>query len=269
LERFASYELGGKAAPVYISEPETSPPLGVVVVVHEVWGLTPFIEYACRRLAQQGFRVAAPSLYWREEELFSTERVRQGLKLVWGLSLRDRYDPAKLGAALKRERASKETEKMLKTLYDKRFRARILRDLLLLARRLASQHPALRISAIGFSMGGRLAMELAAAFPALASCVTFSGSPVPGPTMWKIHCPTLMLYGSEDKFMLGELPSFIRDAKPRGELTVKIFPSAGHEFFDHTDEAYRAKASDSAWAELFGLLRWTSGSTASHSTLNK
>ncbi len=198
-----------------------------------------------------------PSFIGGRRPIFSPERVRRGLKLVWNLSLKERYQPGKLESALSQGRASPETAKMLRLLYDRRFRVAILDDVRHLARSLSTEHPGTGLAAMGFSMGGKLALELAAAFPETRACAAFSAAPVRGAALRKIRCPILLLYGSKDTFMTGDLPDFLRDAMDSGkDLTLKILPSAGHEFFDNTAKSgYNAPASSAAWSACLNLLQ--------------
>lgn len=226
-------------------------------MIHEVWGFTPFIRGVCKRLSHQGFRAVAPVLYWRDKELFSAEKIRDGMRAVWDLSLDERYKRTRLEAALKKGRASSEAASMLRILYDKRFRSRLLHDLLSLASCLREEHPDLRMGTIGFSMGGKLALQLAGSYPELAACVTYSAKPLLGPEVGKIRSPLLLLYGSEDSFMLRDLPAFVKEAVDKGkEFELKVYPSAGHEFFDNTTMGdFRAVAAQDAWETSIGFLR--------------
>jgi carboxymethylenebutenolidase len=254
---FMQYKTKGGQAEAYFSNPEGGRPVGQVIVIHEVWGFTRFIQEACGRLSRQGFRAVAPILYWRDKELFSAKTIREGTKVVWGLSLEERYQHARLEAALRKGRASSEAASMLRILYDKRFRSKLLRDLKSLASSLRKEYPDLRTGAIGFSMGGKLALQLAGSHPGLAACVTYSAEPVLGPTVGKIRSPMLLLYGSEDRFVTRDLPAFVKEAVDKGkELELKMYPSAGHEFFDHTDKRdFRAAAAEDAWETSGGFLR--------------
>jgi carboxymethylenebutenolidase len=251
------YPVKGERAEAYFSNPEGGHPVGQVIVVHEVWGFTQFIQQACERLSRQGFRAVAPILYWRHKELFSAETLREGLRAVWNLSIEERYQRARLEAALKKGRLSSEAASMLRILYDKRFRSLLLRDLESLASGLREEHPDLRTGAIGFSLGGKLALQLAGSHPELAACVAYSSEPFLGPTFGKIRSPLLLLYGIEDRFMLKGLPVFVRKAVDKGkELELKLYPSAGHEFFDSTDaKGYRAAAAEDAWRASADFLR--------------
>jgi carboxymethylenebutenolidase len=251
------YPAKGGQAVAYFSNPEGGRPLGQVIVIHEVWGFTRFISDACNRISRQGFRAVAPILYWRDKGLFSAETIRQVMKVVWDLSLEERFQRARLEAALKKGRASNEAASMLRILYDRRFRSQLVRDLKSLAGSLRKEYPDLRVGAVGFSMGGKLALQLAGSYPELAACVTYSAEPVLGLTVGKIRSPVLLLYGSEDRFMLRGLPAFVKEAAAKGkELELKMYPSAGHEFFDHTrGRDHRADAAADAWETSNDFLR--------------
>lgn len=251
------YKGKGGQGEAYLSNPESSSPVGQVIVIHEVWGFTQFIQDVCNRLSREGFRAVAPILYWRHKEVLSAATLREGMKAVWHLSLEERYQRAKLDSALKKGGASSNAASALRILYSQRFRSQLLRDLLALAGIIQKEHPDLRSGTIGFSFGGKLAMQLAAGRPDLAACVCYSAKPVLGPSVGKIRSPLLLLYGSEDRFMLGDLPAFVRSVVDKGkELELKIYPSAGHEFFDHTDKAgFRAAAAEDGWKTSADFLK--------------
>lgn len=254
---FVEYLAKGETAKAYCLNPKVSPPLGQVIVVHEVWGFAKHIKDMCGRLSREGFRAVAPILYWRDSVRFSPENIREGMRLVWDLSLEERYRPARLEAALNEGRASSETAAMLRILYEKQFRTTLKLDIVSLARSLREEYPRQRIGAIGFSMGGKLAMQLAADFPGLAACVAYSAEPVDGVTLGKIASPMMLLYGGEDKFMMRDLPAFVNDADKKGkDVSLKTYPSAGHEFFDQTNRrGYRAAAAEDAWGASIDFLR--------------
>jgi carboxymethylenebutenolidase len=261
---FVNYETRDGQAEAYRSDPRSGRPLGQVVVIHEVWGLTQSIRDACERLSRDGFLAVAPVLYWRDQQLFSPERIREGMKLVWGLTLEERYRPRLLAAALTKGHASKETRSMLRTFYDKGFRRLLLQDLRSLANHMRKESPDLRTGAMGFSMGGKLALQLAESSPEIAACVAYSSDPVRGAAVGQTRRPLLLFYGSEDRFMTRNLGAFVQEAAAKGrELALKIYPSAGHEFFDPGNKKeYRAGAAEDAWETSIDFLLKRLSSTA-------
>jgi len=87
------YKVDGGLAEAFCVNPKAGRPIGQVIVIHEVWGFTRFIQGICSALSREGFRAVAPMLYWRHKALFSPETVRAGMKVVWDLSLSERYRP--------------------------------------------------------------------------------------------------------------------------------------------------------------------------------
>ena len=274
---FFEYPADGGRAEAYRADPRSGDAVGQVIVVHEVWGFSGFIKDACGRLAREGFRAVAPVLYWRDKELFSRKRMVEGMKVVWDLSLDERYVSEKLDAALDQGRASPETRSMLTQLYDGGFRTKLQHDLLSLARRLRAEDPKLPMGVVGFSMGGKLALQLSAEFPDVSACVAYSSEPALGGAARKIRSPTLLLYGGEDKFMMRGLPSFVGDLIEGGtELALKAYPSAGHEFFDRSRRReYRVAAAEDAWATAMAFLKkelsvgWEAGAARGSRTKQK
>src|SRR5207249_8128678 len=138
-------------------------PMGAVIVVHEVWGFNSYIQDVCRRVASLGYSALAPMLYWSEGGmLFEPEAIRQAMRVVWDLSLPERYDRTELLAAIREKRAPDKIGQLLNVLYDRDFRARMLQDLVSLAESATSE--GIPAGTIGFSMGGGLALRLAARF---------------------------------------------------------------------------------------------------------
>ncbi|HUI01332.1 MAG TPA: dienelactone hydrolase family protein [Nitrososphaerales archaeon] len=256
MEGFFRYPVKDGNAEAYAAEPVGRRAAGQVLVVHEVWGFTRFIRKTCDDLSNEGFRAVAPVLYWRDRDVFSEKNIREGLKTVWGLSLEERRQRAKLEAAIEKGGASPAAASMLRKLYDPGFRARILEDLVSLARHSRRERPDLALGALGFSMGGKMAMQTAAAFGGMAACVAVSSEPLVGPSLGKVRAPLLLLYGSDDAFMLRSLPAFVEEAVSRGKaVALKLYPSAGHEFFDPAHKDYLPAAAKDARESALDFMR--------------
>jgi len=225
-----------------------------VIVLHEVWGMTPFIESVCRGLAGQGLAAFAPRLYWRDRNLFSGGNIREAMSVVWDLPLGDRYDRRKRELAFQRAEASREVRRLLGTLYDRSYRSLLAGDVAALARSVSGRRR--KLAVVGYSMGGGFALGLAARRSALSACVTFSAEPPRSADLAKILAPILSFYGSEDSFMTARVPRFVADALRLGKaLTVAIYPSAGHEFFDReSPSGYVPSAAAESWRTLTRFL---------------
>jgi len=226
------YRAGDGSAEARFADPGGSAP--AVIVLHEVWGMTPFIEGVLADLADLGFASFAPVLYWRDRELFSAENIREAMKAVWKLPLEERFDRRKRRSWVTEAKAPTDASRLLDKLYDQGYRSLICDDVLRLALAVSRDRPSL--GAVGYSMGGGFAFRLAAGFKDLRACVTYSAQP-PSPTdLAESRSPLLSFYGSRDRFMTKRVPEFVAEALRLGrELTLKVYPSAAHEFFDRYD----------------------------------
>jgi len=239
---------GHEAAEAYVALPPR--PRAAVIVIHEVWGLDDYVRSACERLKEAGFAAYAPALYWREKGLFTPARVREAMRVVWDLSLEERHQRRKLDYAVAKKKAPEKTKDLLVTLYDREFRSRMLGDVVALARH-ASKLTG-RVGVVGFSMGGGLALRLAAAYPPLRACAVFSAEPPGREVVKRIRAPVLAMYGSDDHFMTRRVPEFVGDALESGmDITLKTYPSAGHEFFRWPTGGH---ASEDAWRTAVAFL---------------
>ncbi len=237
----------GTAEAVFADPGGSAPP---VIVLHEVWGMTPFIESVCEELADQGFAAFAPLLFWRDGDLFSRENIRKAMSVVWDLPLGERYDRRNLEVAFERARASRGVRRLLGTLYDRSYRSLLAGDVAALARSVSGHRR--KLGVLGYSMGGGLALGLAAERSGVGACVTFSAEPPRSAELAKVRAPILSFYGSDDSFMAARVPEFVADALRLGKaLTLSVYPSAGHEFFDSgSPSGYEPGAAAESWRSL-------------------
>jgi len=245
------YEAGEGRAEAYFADAGRGAP--AVLVLHEVWGMTPFVRSVCSELAAVGFSAFAPDLYWRDKELFTGRNIREAMEIVWDLPLAERFDADKLSSAVRKGGASPEARTLLAKLYAKSFRSLLSGDVRALARAIGDRSPS--IGVIGYSMGGGFALRLAVGFENLRACVTFSSEPPSGAELAKIHSPMMSFYGSEDRFMAERVPTFVAEALRLGRrLTLQLYPGAGHEFFNKDDVGYEPVAAADSWAAVIRFL---------------
>ncbi len=239
------YRAGDGSSEARFADPGGSAP--AVIVLHEIWGMTTFIEGVLEDLADLGFASFAPVLYWRDKELFSAENIGEAMKAVWKLPLEERFDMRKRRSWVAKARAPADASRLLDKLYDHGYRSLIYGDILELARAVSRDRPSL--GAVGYSMGGGFAFRLAAGFKDLRACVTFSAQPPSATDLAESRSPLLSIYGSKDRFMTKRVPEFVAEALRLGrELTLKVYPAAAHEFFDKYDTVgYRPEFAADSW----------------------
>jgi carboxymethylenebutenolidase len=219
----------------YLALPDCEGSYAGLVLVPDVRGLYEHYRDVARRFAAEGLATLAVDLYAREgtPDLPDMQSVFR-----WMAALPD---------------------------------ARVLGDLRAAQRYLAARADVRgdAIGITGFCMGGQYALMAACSLEGFAACVSWYGmlryaetnerkpkSPldmVPG-----LSCPYLGLFGAEDAIipradvaeLEGRLANVVRDSE------VKVYPSAGHAFFnDSRPEMYRAGAAQDAWPRAVAFLR--------------
>ena len=241
---------GRSRIPVFLIE--TDPSKGCMIVLPEVWGLVPHIKDVCKRLSKLGFTTLAPDLYWRHKNLLVPEKILAAMRAVWGLSLKERYDLARVEKELTKKGASRETFEVVATLYNRGFRDRMLQDTISCARYAQSRYG--KVWSIGFCLGGGLSIRLATKIRTLAACVSFYGEPPDREEVGHIESPILSIHAETDEIINSKVPAFVGAAIASGkDLTLKIYPKTRHGFFNDTDEErYNERAANDAWE----LTKW-------------
>jgi len=116
-----------------------------------------------------------------------------------------------------------------------------------------------RIGAVGFCFGGNMSIRLACETD-LAACVVFYGeNPSPIERVKDIRGPVLGLYGAEDARINADLDELVKAmAEHRKDFEMRIYPGAGHAFFNDTNpSAYREAAARDAWDRVLRFYRRT------------
>lgn len=226
-----------------------------VLVLHEVWGFTSHTREACSNLSEAGYAAVAPLLFWRRRDLFTKERVREAMDAVWNMPLRDRFEKAKLEGALAKTRPSTEARDLLVTLYDRGFRAAMLKELVCLLETVVREGDGTAV--MGFSFGGGLAFRLAGESRLVKGCIAFSAEPPGTGIIKRINSPMLVFYGGGDSFTTRGVPKFVCDAlRHRKDVSVNIYGASGHEFFDRRNEReYEEGAAADSWEKTKRFLR--------------
>jgi carboxymethylenebutenolidase len=173
------------------------------------------------------------------------------------LPLKERYNRKKVMQILEQKLASRKIIELTTTLYNKRFRESMLRDLTSCTKYVTSRYT--KAGVIGFSMGGGLSFRLAARFPELRSCISFCGEPPEPQELQKITTPILAIYAGQDEFMNSRVPEFVRNSlKQKKDFTLRIYPSAKHEFFNKMNKHdYDRKITEDAWITTHDFLEQT------------
>lgn len=193
-----------------------------VIVIQEWWGLVDHIRDVCDRFARAGFVALAPDLYRGE----ATSDPDEAGRLMMGLEI-----------------------------------PRAARDLDAAAQALLAQDAVdgARVGAIGFCMGGQLALYAATRNPRVGAVADFYGiHPQVTLDLSGLQAPVLGVFAEKDEFVSPEaarkLESDLRQAGKRASF--RVFEGVGHAFFNDTRaDVYDAEAAARAWADTLAFFR--------------
>jgi carboxymethylenebutenolidase len=209
----------GSTTSGYLATPATGPGPGVLVL-QEWWGLVPHIKAVCDRFATEGFTALAPDMYHGQT---ATEPDGAG----------------KLFMALNIGRAEK--------------------DLRGAATYLRGHSSTAKIGAVGFCMGGQLALFAATLNPAVGACVNFYGiHPNVKPDYGKLSGPVLGLFAEKDTFVTPQVAREVHAAilKAGKHSEIHIYPGADHAFFnDERPDVHHPAAATDAWRRTLAFFR--------------
>jgi carboxymethylenebutenolidase len=206
----------------YLSLPKGAGTHAGVVVIQEWWGLNDWVKQQADSLAAHGYVAFAPDLY-RGKVAYDEATAHQ---LMSGL-IEDQ--------ALATLRAAAD---FLRGRQDVRANA---------------------IGVIGWCLGGRYSIRLAAADPGIRACVAYYGAPITDPkAIQGIQASMLGNYGGDDQ---GPSPDQVKQfeaaLRQAGKsVDFKIYPGAPHAFANENNPwgGYRPAAAKDAWARTVAFL---------------
>jgi carboxymethylenebutenolidase len=215
------YQSGNQMVKAFLAAPQVRGKHPAIVVIHEWWGLVPWVRQQTEELAAQGYVALAVDLYHGQ----STTNPAQARQLMQALS-----------------------------------RKRALQDLNAAFNYLASRPDVEKnkIASIGWCMGGGWSLRLAEHQPKLAACVVNYGElPKNSAEIEAIHAPVLGNFGAEDRGIPPQaVRAFASAMKSDGkQINVKIYAGAGHAFENpNNKQGYRPEAAQDAWHRTLAFL---------------
>lgn len=219
--RTVSYQSGDETVKGFLAEPQSPGKHPALVVIHEWWGLTPWVKEQAVKLAGHGYVALAVDLY--RGQVTSDPSVAH-----------------QLARGLPQDRA--------------------LRDLQAAFSYLAAQPDVnkKKIGDIGWCMGGGFAIELAENEQRLAaSVVNYGALPADADTVQKIKAPVLVSTGALDRGITPAMVHNFEAAMRRAgkQVDAKIYPGAAHAFENPDNkEGYRPAAAKDAWRRTVAFL---------------
>jgi carboxymethylenebutenolidase len=212
----------------WVVYPERADKAGVVLVIHEIFGLSDWIRAVTDRLAGDGFIALAPDLL-------------AGLGPGGGGtdSVASRDDVVKLVRQLTPEESA----------------ARIAA-----VRAWAATIPSAngRLATLGFCWGGGRSFACAASEPPPQAAVVFYGSAPDSVQLPHVHAPVLAHYGGDDARINSTIGLTQTTLKKLGRLyETHVYPGAGHGFLRQQTlrDGANLRASQEAWPRTLAFLR--------------
>ena len=225
---WVSYDAGGgDSVKAWVVYPEVSGKAPVVVVIHEIFGLTDWIRSVTDQLAAAGFIAIAP-------DLLSGHGPNGG-----GTASVDRQGAIALIRDLKPDDVAR------------RLRA---------AAAYATALPAARnvVGSVGFCWGGTTSFAFATSESDLKGAVVFYGTPPTEEAAGRIRAPVVGFYGGDDARVTSTVQPTVELMRRLGKgYEDHIYEGAGHGFM--RDQAGRnganLKAAEAAWPRAIAFLR--------------
>ena len=218
--RMVEFRANGRTAPGYLSLPAKPGP--GLLVVQEWWGLVDHIKNVADRFAAEGFVALAPDLYHGD----MTRSPDKAGKMLMALNIGEAAKDLSGAAQFLLEHELVEPKK---------------------------------VAALGFCMGGQLALYAATEFPEQISAgVDFYGiHPNAHFDPDKLEVPLLAHFGKRDPSVPEATANALIDSvKSRGKMIEAHFYDADHAFFNDTrPEVYDRESATLAWSRTLAFLR--------------
>jgi carboxymethylenebutenolidase len=217
-----------QAIRTWVVYPERKDKAPVVLVIHEIFGLSDWIRSVADQLAADGYIAVAP-------DLISGKGPNGGN--TDSVSSRD------------------DVVKLVRELTPEEVKARL--DAV---RNYALKLPAAngKSATVGFCWGGGNSFLYAASQPALNAAVVYYGMAPEAPKLATIRAPVLGLYGEDDSRVDATIEATRAEMKKLGKTyEVEIFKGAGHGFLRAQTgrDGANQKASDQAWPRTLAFLK--------------
>jgi carboxymethylenebutenolidase len=216
----------GDSVRAWVVYPERTTKAPVVIVVHEIFGLSPWIRSVADQLAADGFVAVAPDFLTMKNVPGSPENP-DGQAARAAIQTLDMDDVHRQISAVAQY-----------------------------AMRLPAAAP--RYGIVGFCWGGAVSFEHAVRSPGLGASVVYYGTSPQPARLASVRAPVLGLYGSDDARVNATVPAADSAMKALGKTYRPIFyEGAGHGFLRQQDgrEGKNLAAARAAWPETITWFR--------------
>lgn len=211
-------KLGG-----YLAAPSGVGPFPGIVVIHENRGLNEHTRDVARRFAIEGFVALAPDALARRGGTASMKTPEDARTAIGTLTPQEMLSDLEVALQYLDARPNVRQGKL---------------------------------GSVGFCWGGARSFSLAANSDMTRAAVVFYGSAPPREEIANVKIPVLGLYGETDTRITSLVPEVAAAMKAaNNSFEYKIYPGAGHAFFNDTGERYDPLSAADAWARTVKFLR--------------
>jgi len=222
----ATGEGSGDSTRAYVVYPERADKAPVVLVIHEIFGLTPWIRGVADQLAKEGYIAIAPDLLTRYN--------------IPGSPLDPVADSATAAIrSLSQDDANKQLDAVA---------------------RWGMALPAAMDSygVVGFCWGGGMSFAHAVHAPGLDAAVVYYGTSPESSALATVHAPVLGLYAGDDARVNSTVAAADSAMKAGGHTySIHTYEGAGHGFLRQQDgrDGANMAATQGAWPETLAWFR--------------
>lgn len=217
---------GTDSVRAWIVYPERKTKAPVVVVVHEIYGLTPWVRGVADQLAADGFIAIAPDLLTTKNLPNPTDSV-----------------PGSLATAAIRTLDPADVHRQISAAAE-------------YAMALPAALP--RYGIVGYCWGGSVSFEHAVRSPKLGASVVYYGASPSAPSLASVRAPVLGLYGGNDARVNASIPPADSTMRALNKTyTYHIYEGAGHGFLRQQggQEGANLTATGKAWPATIDWFR--------------
>ena len=192
-----------------------------IVLLQEIFGVNATMRECAATMAEEGYAVAVPDLYWRMQRRvdlgYDKDQVESGFSLSKRLD--DRLACDDIAATVQHVRA---------TMPQVRF-----------------------VHLMGFCLGGRLA-ALGALDREVTSAISLYGVGIERhlDALAKVACPLQLHFAGRDRWVPNSAVAAIEQAAAGRDVEIHHYPGIGHGFFPRTRPGHDRAASDAAWGRI-------------------
>jgi carboxymethylenebutenolidase len=242
-----------------VATPAGEGPWPGLVVIHEVFGVTPWVLEVAQRFAGEGYLTAAPDLFvGRLHPHFTPQAALRLMPLVWQMPVETRIVRKAFEAALSAQRTEDVDIAWALARLSQGFEGMgpMVGDLRATVQRLRSDSSCSgRVGCAGFCFGGKMAFHLACAEPSLGAAVVFYGGAPREEDMANIACPVLGLYGEDDEHITKDVPRAQAAMRRLGKpFETEVYNRTGHAFARPGSAHYREDRAKEAFARADAFL---------------